>query len=206
MRFNEEQCEKIANYAYANYPISKHYTVDGMNEAISMLSENRQKYIELRFINNLTYREISERTGKSMTWARDCILKSMRILRLPHIKAIVEGDSNSTVDLDTPIDNSKLSCRTYNSLRRAGITTFGDLVGMSYDDLYKVRNLGSRGLKEVSEMMKAYGLTISNTSLKPRTEETVRLSIPKNILLKGRVTVTFDYNILTGICTIKEIH
>lgn len=206
MRFNEEQCERIAKHAFSKHSVSQYYTVEGLNEAISQLPELYRKCLELRFVNNLTYREIAERIGKSHQSARDYVEKSMMYLRRPFIKAIVEGESGNPVDMDTPIDISKLSCRVYNSLRRAGITTFGDLVSMSYDDLCKVRNLGSRGLKEVSEMMESYGLMINDISLKPRTEETVKLSIPKNILFKGHVTVSFDYNYVSGVCTITEIH
>lgn len=206
MRFNEEQCERIAKHAYSEHSISQYYTVEGLNEAISQLPELYRKCLELRFVNNLKYKEIAEIIGKSYQSAQNYVEKSMRYLRRPFVKIIVEGETGSIVDMDTPIDFNKLSCRAYNSLRRAGVATFGDLVSMSYEDLCKVRNLGSRGLKEVSEMMEAYGLTINDTNLKPRTEETVKISIPKNILFKGHVTVSFDYNILTGICTITEVH
>lgn len=59
------------------------------------------------------------------------------------------GDSASIEELD-------LSVRAYNSLKRAGVHTIGQLRTMTYDDLAKVRNLGRKSAEEVRAKLKEY--------------------------------------------------
>ena len=50
---------------------------------------------------------------------------------------------------DDGIEELDFSVRTYNCLRRAGITTVSQLKQMTIDDLKKVKNLGSKSLDEI---------------------------------------------------------
>ncbi len=43
-----------------------------------------------------------------------------------------------------PIEELELSVRSYNCLKRAGISTVEDLANKSQEDMMKVRNLGKR--------------------------------------------------------------
>ena len=52
--------------------------------------------------------------------------------------------------LEMPIEELELSVRSYNCLKRAGITTVQDLASKSEADMMKVRNLGKKSLDEVS--------------------------------------------------------
>lgn len=47
------------------------------------------------------------------------------------------------------IENLNLSVRTYNCLRRAGITTISALKEKTEEDLKRTRNLGSKSLEEI---------------------------------------------------------
>lgn len=49
------------------------------------------------------------------------------------------------------IEELKLSARTYNCLKRKKINTVEQLMGMSDDDLMKIRSFGAGCLKEVRE-------------------------------------------------------
>lgn len=51
-----------------------------------------------------------------------------------------------------PIEELKLSVRSFNCLKRAGVSTVGDMIKLSYDDLLKVRNLGRKSLEEVVDV------------------------------------------------------
>ncbi len=51
--------------------------------------------------------------------------------------------------LEMPIEELELSVRSYNCLKRAGITTVQDLASKSEADMMKVRNLGKKSLDEV---------------------------------------------------------
>ena len=52
-----------------------------------------------------------------------------------------------------PIEDLELSVRSYNCLKRAGITTVAELTQKTEDEMMKVRNLGKKSLKEVKEKL-----------------------------------------------------
>jgi DNA-directed RNA polymerase subunit alpha len=58
---------------------------------------------------------------------------------------------------DRSIDELGLSTRTYNSLRRAGITSIGRLLELDERSLNAVRNLGPKGVEEIYERLIAQG-------------------------------------------------
>ena len=48
--------------------------------------------------------------------------------------------------------------RSINSLKNSGISTLGDLVGYSEDELLKVKNVGEKALTEIAEMLQRESL------------------------------------------------
>lgn len=60
--------------------------------------------------------------------------------------------------LEMPIEDLELSVRSYNCLKRAGITTVEDLANKSESDMMKVRNLGKKSLDEVINKLHSLGL------------------------------------------------
>jgi DNA-directed RNA polymerase subunit alpha len=63
-------------------------------------------------------------------------------------------------NLDTPIEELDLSVRSYNCLKREGITTVGELVTKSEGDLLDIRNFGQKSIDEVREKLHELGLTL----------------------------------------------
>lgn len=59
---------------------------------------------------------------------------------------------------NTPIEQLNLSVRTYNCLKRAGISKAGELLERSDKELLDVRNFGQKALEEVKERLKDMGL------------------------------------------------
>lgn len=57
------------------------------------------------------------------------------------------------------IEDLELSVRSYNCLKRAGITTVEELIDKTEDELMHVRNLGKKSLKEVKEKIYSLGLS-----------------------------------------------
>lgn len=53
----------------------------------------------------------------------------------------------------TSIDDLGLSVRAYNCLKRHGVRTVDELKTMTDDELMQVRNLGSRCIKEIKEII-----------------------------------------------------
>ncbi len=58
------------------------------------------------------------------------------------------------------IEELELSVRPLNCLKRAGIYTVGDLVGKTYDELLKVRNLGKKSLDEIIKKLESMNLNL----------------------------------------------
>lgn len=61
--------------------------------------------------------------------------------------------------LNTTIEDLDLSVRSFNCLKRAGISVVGDLVARSEEDMMKVRNLGRKSLEEVKKKLDEMGLS-----------------------------------------------
>ena len=59
-----------------------------------------------------------------------------------------------------PIHELDLSIRSENCLLRGGITTIGELLQRSRDDLLKIRNLGRKSLTEIEEKLTARGYAL----------------------------------------------
>lgn len=64
---------------------------------------------------------------------------------------------------DTPIEELELSVRSYNCLKRAGISTVRELTEKSQEDMMKVRNLGRKSLDEVEAKLHELGLSFKDS-------------------------------------------
>jgi DNA-directed RNA polymerase subunit alpha len=57
-----------------------------------------------------------------------------------------------------PIDDCGLSVRSVNSLKNSNISTLGDLVRHSEDEMLKVKNVGEKALGEIADLLRREGL------------------------------------------------
>lgn len=69
-------------------------------------------------------------------------------------------DGIRSADLLTPIEDLDFSVRSYNCLKREGVTTVGELVEKSEQDLLDVRNFGQKSIEEVKQKLAEMGLTL----------------------------------------------
>lgn len=63
------------------------------------------------------------------------------------------GKETTRVDpecLDCPLQFLNLSTRTFNSLNRAGYSRIQDIVSLRKQEIWKIRNLGIKGLREIA--------------------------------------------------------
>jgi hypothetical protein len=67
---------------------------------------------------------------------------------------------DTAAPLDTPIEELGLSVRSYNCLKRVGITTVGELAAMSEADLLDIRNVGRSSVNEFRTQLLELGLTL----------------------------------------------
>jgi hypothetical protein len=61
-----------------------------------------------------------------------------------------------------PIEVLDLSSRTYNCLKRSQITTVGQILTMSEDELLGLRNFGQKSLLELYEKLAEHGIVTSS--------------------------------------------
>ncbi len=71
---------------------------------------------------------------------------------------IEKEESKKEKVLEMLIEELELSVRSYNCLKRAGITTVEDLANKTEADMMKVRNLGKKSLDEVTNKLHDLGL------------------------------------------------
>ncbi len=72
---------------------------------------------------------------------------------------------------DMPIEVLDLSSRTYNCLKRSQITTVGQILTMSEDELLGLRNFGQKSLQELHEKLAEHGIVTSSDGSSRRSDE-----------------------------------
>ena len=80
---------------------------------------------------------------------------------LPYTECRKEEDKKEKI-LERPIEELELSVRSFNCLKRSGISTVGDLACKSENDMMKVKNLGKKSLDEVIAKLHELGLNLRN--------------------------------------------
>ena len=83
---------------------------------------------------------------------------SFRDLEVPMAKTLAPLPEQ----YDTPLEELNLSTRSYNSLRRAGIFTLGQLIEKSRDGLPPLPGLGAKSRAEVEELLEKMGSPVSD--------------------------------------------
>ena len=69
------------------------------------------------------------------------------------------GPSVSPNVMNGSIDDLELTVRSYNCLKRAGISTIKELTERTEEEMSRVRNLGKKSLKEIKEKLTELGLS-----------------------------------------------
>lgn len=79
-------------------------------------------------------------------------------ITLSPVEPVEEEDERLSSEVfDTPIENLDLSVRVFNSLKRAGITTVGevlDLLNKGEDAVMSIRNFGDKSMDELADKMR----------------------------------------------------
>lgn len=72
------------------------------------------------------------------------------------IPGLTEEDTNISLELLDLSGNSK------NRLKETGVHTLGDLLNFDYQELFRIRNLGERGIREIRDYVHSFGYTLKN--------------------------------------------
>lgn len=114
--------------------------------------------------------------------AKDAVSLAAKVLS-EHIKLFIDlSEIASTTDvivdakkektkedsiLNRSIQELELSVRSYNSLKRAGVNTVGDLIKLTPEKLKDTRNLGQKSLDEIIQKVHDLNLNFNMNSLDP---------------------------------------
>jgi DNA-directed RNA polymerase subunit alpha len=71
------------------------------------------------------------------------------------------GEDEVSGVLSQPIEDMDLTVRSYNCLKREGVTTVGELIQKSEEDLLEIRNFGQKSIDEVKAKLEDMGLGLA---------------------------------------------
>lgn len=117
--------------------------------------------IEVETNGTLSAREVISLSGKLIQDHINLFVELVENMAEMNILVSKEEDQQTKV-LEMTIEDMDLSVRSFNCLKRAGISTVEDLTKKSESELAKVKNLGKRSLEEVQEKLNSYGLSLRN--------------------------------------------
>jgi len=73
-----------------------------------------------------------------------------------------QGTAASSPSMMVPVEDLDLTVRSYNCLKREGLSTVGELVGKTEEDLLAIRNFGQKSVDEVKEKLGEMGLSLAD--------------------------------------------
>ena len=140
-------------------------------------------------------------------------IKNLNQNCVDEIRKTLHGDDDNeeanSISFESNIDELKLSIRSYNCLKRAEISTIGELCNLSMDDLKHIRNLGYKYIDEIVKKLDELGF-----SMKEETDDDEELSFGETPLIPSMETAIDDlglslrsYNCLkrAGIDTLGDL-
>jgi DNA-directed RNA polymerase subunit alpha len=71
-----------------------------------------------------------------------------------------QTEDEQTGVLAKPIEDMDLTVRSYNCLKREGVTSVGELVQKAEEDLLEIRNFGQKSIDEVKAKLEEMGLSL----------------------------------------------
>lgn len=78
----------------------------------------------------------------------------------PGLQLGPEPEEGVRADLLTPIEDMDFSVRSYNCLKREGVTTVAQLIERTEEDLLAIRNFGQKSIDEVKQKLGEMGLSL----------------------------------------------
>jgi len=113
--------------------------------------------IELWTDGSLAPYEALSLAAKVMTGHLELFIDLSETAKNTQVMIEKEEDKKEKV-LEMSIEDLELSVRSFNCLKRAGISTVEDITNMTEQEMMKVRNLGKKSLDEVTFKLHSLGL------------------------------------------------
>ena len=135
---------KKVNYAVENTRVGQNIDFDKLT-------------IELWTDGSLAPYEALSLAAKVMTSHLELFIDLSETAKNTQVMIEKEEDKKEKV-LEMSIEDLELSVRSFNCLKRAGISTVEDITNMTESEMMKVRNLGKKSLDEVTFKLRSLGL------------------------------------------------
>ena len=161
--YNSAEKNKKENQPLGVLPIDSIYTpVKKVNYAVenTRVGQNidyDKLTIELWTDGSLAPYEALSLAAKVMTGHLELFIDLSETAKNTQVMIEKEENKKEKV-LEMSIEDLELSVRSFNCLKRAGISTVEDLTNKSEADMMKVRNLGKKSLDEVTNKLHSLGL------------------------------------------------
>jgi DNA-directed RNA polymerase subunit alpha len=134
---------------------------------ITTLGELSQK-TELELLSYKNFGETSLREIKQLLGSKSLSLgmskEQLAAKRRPEIdKEILEKNKDKQDVLRLPVSQLELSARPRACLEKAHITTIGELISKTPEELLSVKNFGQVSLNEIRQKLAKYGLSLKES-------------------------------------------
>ena len=127
------------------------------NTRVGQMVDYDKLIIEVWTDGSLKAHEALSLAAKVMTGHLELFIDLSETAKNTQIMVEKEESKKEKV-LEMSIEELELSVRSFNCLKRAGISTVEDLTNRSENDMMKVRNLGKKSLDEVIAKLHSLGL------------------------------------------------
>ena len=165
--YNVAEKNKTQNQAIDVLPIDSIFTpvkkvnYQVENTRVGQMVDYDKLTIEVWTDGSLKAYEALSLAAKVMTGHLELFIDLSETAR--NTKVMVEkAESKRERILEMPIEDLELSVRSYNCLKRAGISTVQDLANKTEADMMKVRNLGKKSLDEVTNKLHSLELNFAS--------------------------------------------
>ncbi len=136
-------------------PVKKvNYTVE--NTRVGQMVDYDKLVIEIWTDGSLKAYEALSLAAKVMTGHLELFIDLSETAKNTQVMVEKEESKKEKV-LEMAIEDLELSVRSFNCLKRAGISTVEDLANKTESDMMKVRNLGKKSLDEVTNKLRSLG-------------------------------------------------
>ena len=161
--YNSSDKNKKPNQDISVLPIDSIYTpvkkvnYQVENTRVGQMVDYDKLIIEVWTDGSLKAHEALSLAAKVMTGHLELFIDLSEATKNTQVM-IEKEESKKEKVLEMTIEELELSVRSFNCLKRAGISTVEDLTNKSENEMMKVRNLGKKSLEEVTAKLHSLGL------------------------------------------------
>ena len=161
--YNSSEKNKKPNQDISVLPIDSIYTpvkkvnYQVENTRVGQMVDYDKLIIEVWTDGSLKAHEALSLAAKVMTGHLELFIDLSEATKNTQVM-IEKEESKKEKVLEMSVEELELSVRSFNCLKRAGISTVEDLTNKTESDMMKVRNLGKKSLDEVTNKLHSLGL------------------------------------------------